>query len=235
MALVLPKLVSNYKKNVVVNELKNSYSILNQAVLQSVSENEDYRNWDYSNTERFVENYILPYLKTVKICGAYSRKNGCFKSMPDGMDGWMQLDGSYSYPNGHAPNEYYKFILENGMSVAIKVAENSAAKFVVDVDGPTKGKGRLGEDVFFFQMLNGNQVSYWFIAKGNPLIPGSECANGAPHINQSVDTLLDGKKCKRGGCSLSSSNANGRAVGEACSAVIIKNNWKIPDNYPIRF
>ncbi len=233
--LTIPQLIQNYKKSVTVNKLKSSFAILNEAVLQSVAENGEYQNWDFSNTDKFVETYILPYLKTVKVCGRYDKKQGCFKSMPNQQDGWQQLNGSYSFPGGFTPNYYYKFILTNGSSIGIRTYNNAVAQIYIDIDGPSKGESKIGKDVFYFQILNGVAVSGWYKAKGTPLIAGSECADGAPHINQTIETLLDGRKCPRGGCSLSSSNANGRNIGEACSAVIIKNSWKIPDNYPIRF
>lgn len=240
VALTLPALISNYKKKYVVNNLKTAYSILNQAVLESSVENGDYHYWDFSDTVKFAETYIVPYLKTVKVCGTaisqtYNYNSGCFKIMEDGKDGWFQLNGSYSYPGGSGPSYYYKMLLVNGFSVGIFCRDNAVAAIVVDIDGPKKGKSKLGDDIFYFQILNGNQRSGWFIAKGSPLIPGSECADGVPHVNQSIEKLLDGNKCARGGCSLSSSNANGRSVGEACSAVIIKNSWEIPKGYPIKF
>lgn len=233
--LTIPQLIQNYKKSVTVNKLKSSFAILNEAVLQSVAENGEYQNWDFSDTDKFTETYILPYLKTTKVCGEFSRKKGCFKPMPNQQDGWQQLNGSYSFPGGFTPNYYYKFILTNGSSIGIRTYNNAVAQIYIDIDGPSKGESKIGKDVFYFQILNGVAVSGWYKAKGTPLIAGSECADGAPHINQTIETLLDGKKCPRGGCSLSSSNANGRNIGEACSAVIIKNSWKIPDNYPIRF
>lgn len=240
VALTLPSLISRYKKKYVVNNLKTAYSILNQAILESSAENGDYHYWDFTNTVKFAETYIVPYLKTVKVCGTaisqtYKYNSGCFKIMEDGNDGWLQLNNSYSYAGGFGPTYYYKMLLVNSISVGILCRDKSVASIIVDIDGPEKGKSKLGDDVFYFQILNGNQISGWFIAKGSPLIPGSECADGAPHINQSIDKLLDGSKCQRGGCSVSSGNGNGRNVGEACSAVIMKNGWEIPKGYPINF
>lgn len=65
-ALTMPALISNYRKNVVVERLKKFYTVMNQAVLQATEEYGDWKQWDVSEENSLVDNYLKKYLKILK-------------------------------------------------------------------------------------------------------------------------------------------------------------------------
>lgn len=80
-ALTMPALISNYRKNVVVERLKKFYTVMNQAVLQATEEYGDWKQWDVSAGDPLIENYLKKYLKILKT----ERKNSkTYYYFPDG-------------------------------------------------------------------------------------------------------------------------------------------------------
>lgn len=68
-ALTIPTLVSNYKKKVVETSLRQTYSIVNEAIKLSEIDNGPAEYWDYpsnsynsNSTDEFLEKYIKPYI-----------------------------------------------------------------------------------------------------------------------------------------------------------------------------
>ncbi len=233
-AITIPTLISNYKKRIVENQLKTAYSLITQSIITSETVNGSFENWDYSANTDF-DKYIFSHLKIAKNCG--KRGKGCFKAIPEvnNIDGWYSLDGTYHRGNSEVPSNFSKVILSNGMSLAVMTSGNHIYRFVIDINGPQKGESIMGKDIFKFTLADGvtnAEASNWSTDKG--LRPGTECANGSTHKRATIDKLLNDPSC-RGGCNKMATSANSRSIGEACSAVIMKNGWKIPDNYPIKF
>ena len=65
-ALTMPALISNYRKNVVVERLKKFYTVMNQAVLQATEEYGDWQQWDVSEEKPLIDYYLKKYLKLLK-------------------------------------------------------------------------------------------------------------------------------------------------------------------------
>lgn len=72
-AITMPNLIKNYQKQVTVSKLKETYSIISQAVKLSEIENQTCNTWNYpserSNPEmtlEWFEKYLKPYLKSVR-------------------------------------------------------------------------------------------------------------------------------------------------------------------------
>ena len=85
-----------------------------------------------------------------------------------------------------------------------------------------------------FSLYDGKQsigLPWWVRAKG--LMPGVECSYSRTPDKVTMDELLNDANCN-GGCNKNAILENGKGPGEACAAVIMKNGWKIPDNYPIK-
>lgn len=126
-ALVLPALITNYKKQVYMAKLKQSYSILYNMIKLSETENGNYSQWVQpsntpSSTKIFAEKYILPYIFHTE-----TGKDNLF------------------YTN----EELYYIKLVNGTTVALHVG--SCLDFLVDVNGdklPNKG----GVDQYTFYL-----------------------------------------------------------------------------------
>ena len=232
-AVTLPTLVSNYRKHVIENQLKTAYTLLAQTISRSEAVNGSFENWDYYELADF-DKYIFSHLKIIKNCGRNGR--GCFKAIPEknNIDGWYNIDGTYNPVGGHASNFYFKVLLSNGMSLAVKTSNDHIYRFVIDINGPQKGKSIMGEDIFMFSLYDGKQsigLPWWVRAKG--LMPGVECSYSRTPDKVTMDELLNDANCN-GGCNKNAILENGKGPGEACAAVIMKNGWKIPDNYPIK-
>ena len=80
-ALTMPALISNYRKNVVVERLKKFYTVMNQAVLQATEEYGDWKQWDVSEENSLVDNYLKKYLKILK---TEHKNNKNYYYFPDG-------------------------------------------------------------------------------------------------------------------------------------------------------
>lgn len=65
-ALTIPALISNYRKNVVVERLKKFYTVMNQAVIEATVEYGDWHQWDVSEDKPLIEYYLKNYLKLLK-------------------------------------------------------------------------------------------------------------------------------------------------------------------------
>lgn len=130
-AITLPTLIQKHKNQVTVTKLKKAYSEISQAIKMSEVHNGEMENWDFSDFEDkeerykyFAENYIFPYLKTIKICEANTKE--CYPAL-----------------NSLAPSA----IISSGYS--IKTWQDDAGGWVyVDIDGPNKGKNQEGYDIF---------------------------------------------------------------------------------------
>lgn len=91
-ALTIPSVISNYRKQVVVERLKKFYTVMNQAVLQATEEYGDWQQWDVSEENSLIENYLKKYLKLIKT----ERK--------DNRTYYYFSDGSMFYPVYAAPD-----------------------------------------------------------------------------------------------------------------------------------
>ena len=134
-AMTLPKLVQNYQKYKTVNQLKKSYTILNQAFKMSEIDNDTYENWtligDEFTTKEFAEKYFKPYLKVIKTC---NNPISCY--------------------NGTNPLRASAFglVLNDGSYVWFRT-KNSVPLVTVDINGIVR-PNIYGRDMFFFDLGN---------------------------------------------------------------------------------
>lgn len=152
-----------------ITQLKKTYDILNTAVMAGMNIAGDPYKWGYAGSgnndddlnKTTVKNVLVPHLKLQKNC---ETGTGCWKSTVK----------SSVYKNSttiDSSTEYYKGILANGASFAIKfgtlkgrdydfvnrqflndIKSLAIAIIYVDVDGPNKSNGKLGDDVFAFYL-----------------------------------------------------------------------------------
>ena len=110
--MTMPTLINNYQKKVTVNRLKQTYSILYQAIRLSEADNGEISEWTmgdetYASSEAFANKYLIPYLQVKKICN--NSKNAC------------NVSNNY-YLNGSAAsssNNTYIFALKNGSVIYV--------------------------------------------------------------------------------------------------------------------
>ena len=223
-ALTLSNLIANYQKKQTVQQLKTAYSLLSQAVEQSISENGEIDDWDYTlNTNTFNETYILPYLKIVKKCDG----GKCIKT--DNFNGYYELNGNkYTRISG-------SYVLANGMFLMTDYPERGFLVYMIDLNG-NKKPNIMGKDIFAFYLLNHqspNSAEYRNGLKNIQanLYIGSLGNNGFPHY-QTDRTSLTKSQIHRS-CNKNSpyGGAHG-GIGSACAALIMKDNWEIKKDYP---
>lgn len=147
-------------------QLKKTYDILNAAIMAGMNDAGSPYKWGYAGSgnndddlnKTTIENVLVPHLKLQKNC---ETGTGCWKSTVKSSvyENSTTIDSS---------TKFYKGILANGASFAMKFGalkgsnytfsdndfgdafDLSTAVIFVDVDGPNKGAGKLGDDVFAF-------------------------------------------------------------------------------------
>ena len=219
-AMTLPSLVQNYRKSVVENKLKSEYSLISNAIRMSEAKNGSSEDWatcdedsSFECTKSFFDTYLAPELKTVKICGN-DNKEECWTEP-------VSLSGKKGYLSPSIDNRGLTAILSNGTSLYMWAGgQNSEAAHLqiwFDIDGPTKGKGIIGADVFgtitFFKARE--EIRAGTFMQG--------CAKLLDVDNYKNDTEY--------GCS---KDVDSKFAGLYCGALIEQNGWKIPDDYPVK-
>ena len=218
-AMTLPSLVQNYRKSVVENKLKSEYSLISNAIRMSEAKNGSSEDWatcdeaySFECTKSFFDTYLAPELKTVKICGN-DNKEECWTEP-------VSLSGKKGYLSPLI-DIGLTAILSNGTSLYMWAGgQNSEAAHLqiwFDIDGPTKGKGIIGADVFgtitFFKAREERRAGTFM----------QGCAKLLDVDNYKNDTEY--------GCS---KDVDTQFAGFYCGALIEQNGWKIPKDYPVR-
>ena len=228
-AMTLPTLISGYQKKQTVTQLKKAYSEINQAILISQAKYGTLDQWDFSDlatqeeqTTYFGEHYLLPNIKTLRVC------------TPTSEECWAKtytLDGQErNIHSSNRKNPDNSFIAASGYSVYYWVhAVGNGGWIVIDTNGPKK-PNIIGKDVFPFVMSwgnsNQNSSTKRDTCQGYKL--GLYPYNLACKVMPTRDELINGgttvSNCKKG--------TNSVLAGYACSALIMYDNWEISKDYP---
>ncbi len=215
-ALTMPTLIQNYQKHETVNRLKETYSILYQAVSMSETENGLLETWEIPNVgwnentytygKTFFEQYLKPYIKVAKECKYQS--NEC----------WAE---EYIKPNGVAEdnfpslkNKTYGTVLANGSVIGF-YPRGTFCEVWVDLNGK-KGPNKIGKDAFIILIVK-NANNYY----GN--FPRSGVYMYGQGFQRNVLTGSNFKGCSK--------NATTYA-GLYCNGLILHDGWKIEKDYP---
>lgn len=222
--LTIPNLITNYQKQHTVEQLKATYSILNNALNTAKVENgTNVSNWyipndsDSSASTYFAENYILPYLKTLNICGTNTSGN-C-----DHKVGYLSnktLSNKYYFSiSGSA----YSFTLLNGTIARVSlhtITGNTVAKCRVQIFLDINGKQQpniMGNDAFIIELGGATGqgdrnkfLPYYFQSSSNRTVYFGDTSSS--------------------NISLFCNKINGS--GADCFALIMRDGWKISDDYP---
>lgn len=221
-AITIPTIVKNYSKHVIETRLRQTYSLLQNAINLSKSENgENYftkmKVSDGNNVVSFMDSYIFKYMKVAlksKISLAeLGYKTPIYKQ--DQATIFRALDSVAT-----------RYVLSNGCIVLSVANYDSgdyyyAAAIVIDLNG-VKNPNTIGKDVFRFNISYDN-ASKSIIDTGN--IKQSFNSNTLEYLYNGVRTheeLLEG-------CSDISLN------GIHCTGLLVENGWKFPKDYPLKF
>ena len=140
-ALTIPNMMTDYEKKRVAATIKKDYSELYEAIKLAEIRNGDFEYWDfsivndYSISEKFIDKYLLPYLKLQK-CSANSNiiKQKC---------GYIVSDVGAHY------------LLPSGSLVSFRIMQTSPEIYtIIDINGPKK-PNVMGTDTFYFVIKDG--------------------------------------------------------------------------------
>lgn len=208
-ALTLPALVQNYRNQVVETRLKKVYSVMNQAIVQSEVDNGAKELWDFDDPD-FFNKYINPYIKYLKTeIIESSRYNYLCIYFSDGSMLMTKIsnyknDDGTIKPNCGANQDY--FFYPNAKNFNENEVESRAMS---------------GTSMFEFRF------SPKYIDDNEPLHDGK----GFEPYQRELKLPLDETKLTKG----SSYSCNKESQSPIfCTALIARNNWKIPKDYPFK-
>lgn len=207
--MTLPALVQSYNDHLTETRLKKFYSIMNQAILQSVNVNGPYEGWSYWNhdvkdedgklTNRQEDNhasfqrYLAPYLKITSV-----------KKL------------KYTTGDG-AGEEFYLYSLADGSAFSFARHENRDIAFY-----PSHAERCIernpeptGVCSFWFAFNPTVKTNAWKLHYQKGLEPEMYNWDG---MNETCLYDCAGYGCKNGGA--------------YCTAIIQRNGWRVPNDYP---
>lgn len=216
-AITIPPLVSNFQKQITINQYKKIYSTLSTAIKRSEADNRFVDDWDFSYTAYqpetnviWVNTYITPYLTIADAC---ENGQGCWATQIKKPNG----DEFTMYPETNS--NFLKYRLPDGAVIAVILRDDERIEVLVDVNGSQK-PNIMGKDVFDFWLLNKNSVSstYTYV---NPTTGGIyPCGYGVDITGGSYSSYGCGK------------NVAGGSAGSFCGMKIIEDGYRINDDYP---
>ena len=205
-ALTIPTLITHYKKVRTVTVLKESYSIMQQAIKLSQDDNGDVDGWDTSlNGSQFFHKYIANYVKWQK---EYTKDELNSLAPHYFLNGQLYTRGFFDFDG------VVHFSLLNGSMVSIKKLRDGMM-LAIDVNELTK-PNRMGIDTFFLIFTPQYGLLPWG-DKGTELADTSETYG-----------LYDRSKVMGNG----PYTCNKDKAGKWCTALIVRDGWKIADDYP---
>lgn len=150
-ALTIPTLMKKYYEKQTVSRLRETQSILSQAIKMAEDEYGDVEGWGIVNSEasnNLVGERVTQFMKVAHICGtAVDREGKCTPASYDEKNG-----RSHNSVANYRYTSLYKFILNNGTSIYVQTPterNNDIIGFYVDTNGTAK-PNKIGVDLFYF-------------------------------------------------------------------------------------
>ena len=219
--IILPMIIETYKKQVTVAKLKKAYIELNQLVKRSADEHQDFYFWkDYpvEDLDEWVKTYILPYYKSAKMkkCGT----NQCAR---------MKVLGGNPFAGGSSVGIEVKTLDYNLYFTRYGSVYSNTIRIRVLLDPAYKERNTtilaLGKNTFTF-IIDLTEKTPVVRPYGYGIHPYGKYDGKS---NTSRDTLLG---TMWGGCKKGASGSGYWGPGDACSSVIMLDEWKIKKGYP---
>ena len=220
-AMTIPNIIHSYKKTYTETRLKQAYSILENTLELAKINNGNTGNinqiFDEANSagvpaDYFGEHFLKPYVSFNEECKV---NNYNCKGSYNGTYNLLAIDNQNA--DQYNANRYYRLVLKNGMSIGVYKKSDTVIWLFVDINGK-QNPNRYGYDTFLFSVFKDNGCPW-------PAGVGEYCYKS--------DRIYAGNVPKTYG--IISENTSCNMEGLNCSAVIKRNGWKIPDDYPIKF
>ena len=215
-ALTLPAVIQNYQKKETVTKLKQTYSLMQQALRMAENDYGDANKWDYVDSKTFSDTYIKPYYKVVQ---EYEPDD--YKDI--GIHIYCNNGGDCS--NYGSFYKAQKLILTNGVLLAAGPMSSTTADgeeqynattIIADING-LKRPNKFGRDVFMFNI----DYKKGLIPYGSGSVYNSEDPTLTTEQNLSREELMNGSNIRS--C---------QQLGLFCAAVIMLDGWEIKSDYP---
>ena len=152
-ALTIPGLLNNYYEKSTISKLRETQSILSQAVKMAEEEYGDVEGWELTGENQasalIAIEKIKPFIKIAQDCGAKDPNHMCVPEQYYKKNG-NKHDIAYYNSGG-----YYKFTLFNGASIMVHTPVNQSTRaddilgFYVDTNGISR-PNKIGTDLFYF-------------------------------------------------------------------------------------
>lgn len=207
-AMTMPALIQNYRNQVVETRLKKFYSTMNQAIAMSIKDNGDVETWTYFNDDQKDEdgNYI-------------NRVDDNDRSFNNYLAQYLKIIDKKDIVDGYSGQKRKLYFFEDGSAFAFVGHENlditffpkNAEKCITQKENP------LGYCAFMFEFYPISDERHWKYLHEKGVEPFLFNWDGT------VDMLYSdvGYGCKA-------------AYPAYCTAIIQRNGWKIPKDYPKR-
>ncbi|MCM1339329.1 MAG: type II secretion system GspH family protein [Muribaculaceae bacterium] len=213
-AITIPGLITHYKKQTTVTKLKETYSILQQALKLYTAENEEYAIDTNLTAKQVYEKYFQKYIKTQQELTVNQK---LAKVLHKELSSENAADTMCSWKNCSAGAAHF-IILPNGALVMFgkQKTETGLLAIAVDINNFEK-PNRVGIDTFSLRVLENGQI----LPFGYPGTVPDEA-----NYKFSRDYIKNKGQYSRG-CS------KGKA-GYFCQALIMYDGWEISKDYPWR-
>ena len=241
-ALTIPALVSAYRKKMVETRLRKTVSVITEVIkrVEADEGNIDYlfngvTSADQLTLQReFAQNYILKYLNNAKLCNTQKTEKGrdcLYKTIINGQERTKFNE----FVDGQHIN---KIVLSDGTGFWIQYPlANSTYDYTVTIDlNVSKDKMYNGIDYFQFRLIKNKSKNTYYISSINGSQSESYWEPYLPHCTSDTLSYPDGSKLNWAQLCENPYLDNYYGFGTSfCSSMIECNDWKIPDDYPIKF
>ena len=251
-AMTIPNLVAAYKKHLVETKLKDTYSLLNNAIRLAEVENGSYNTWTLNTNNAGIStdidgeklwSYLKPYLKIKDVCHS---KNGEIDNNwhPDSQKNKRMCAGKIYNSNtgdiasgGLGNYGANKYILMNNVGVLLQGTNDSRVmgkSYYVHLDlYINNSKMYNGVDYFTGTINYKDNAPHFNFTSGMSAVYNQHDSHG----------FATCEKIKNGGQSTEGKTAyqhceeglTNWATGIPCAALIYCNGWHIPNDYPVKF
>ena len=209
-ALTLPPVISHHNKKVVETRLAKFYSVMNQAIQRSIADNGDMEYW-ITDPDVLEEGR---YINDTKLFDKY-------------IIPYLDAETYYNYEVGGYANNRKVYVLKDGSAFNSEITHMTFS-FTPDilVDSLSNGDVELkymGKKLFHFVIPKcSNNTAYHNSAKDIiGIVPTSNIYELKKQNREDEADTWDCNEDRKGKVN--------------CAAVIMRNGWKIPDDYPIKF
>ena len=213
-AVTIPTLITNHQKKVTLSRLKQTFSMIGQAVKLSENENGDIGTWNFKqpSAKAIFDEYLTPFITITQKTNSPMLNS---EKIP-----YVTLSGNkWRYVVQQYPTSIYTTL--NGVDLLLFSSypvtdpeTRTGCSIGVDINGSTHGPNRLGKDWFY---INVNQTK-------RVILPESNDEDGTPLTRKQL-LGEDNSQNIRYSC-------NKNQDGQWCGRLIQVDGWEIRKDYP---